>query len=45
MSHDCPECGELCYCDWDDLFKEDIESYVECKHYIKCETEEALEGD
>lgn len=30
MAHDCPECGELCYCDLDDVFFED--SLEECIH-------------
>lgn len=29
MAHDCPDCGQACYCDGDDVFMDD---YPECIH-------------
>ncbi len=30
MSHNCPECGELCYCDIEDAF---TDNNLGCLHY------------
>ncbi len=35
MCHNCPVCGELCYCDMDDLFLE--ENSEKCLHYTSRE--------
>jgi len=39
MSHECPECGQICYCggDIDDAYMETTETYVNCVHYLKPE--------
>ena len=39
MAHECPECGEICYCNGDD---DDTEintdfAIIHCNHYLKCE--------
>ena len=41
MAHECPECGQMCFCgrDIDDCcfsFEEDV---ARCTHYKKCELE------
>ncbi len=41
MAHECPECGQVCYCgaDIDDClfnFEEDVKR---CTHYLQCEQE------
>jgi hypothetical protein len=36
MAHDCPDCGDLCYCDMDDTF---MEENMDCTHWWKCERE------
>lgn len=36
MAHECPDCGELCYCDMEDClnnFPDDIDN---CTHYEFC---------
>ena len=44
MAHDCPDCGQLCYCrgDVDDSLFDDDDSYVNCQHYETpdCDVEE-----
>ena len=42
MAHECPECGQTCYCggDIDDCcfnFEEDV---MRCDHYKQCEQED-----
>jgi len=39
MSHECPECGQICYCNGDveDMENQDLDNYVNCKHYKKPE--------
>jgi hypothetical protein len=37
--HDCPICGEACYCDMEDL-PMPAPSY--CRHKTRCENEEAI---
>lgn len=42
MAHECPECGQMCYCngDIDDCcnnFKADV---IRCDHYKQCEQED-----
>jgi len=39
MSHECPECGQVCYCNGDveDMENQDEDNYVNCKHYKKPE--------
>lgn len=34
MSHECPDCGQTCYCggDWDDCCWDDPESVMKCCH-------------
>jgi len=41
MSHDCPECGELCYCDDEDTFLE--EAPEDCYH--DCHGDKLYEDD
>jgi hypothetical protein len=41
MAHECPECGQTCYCgaDIDDCcfnFEDDV---MKCTHYLQCERE------
>ena len=35
MSHECPYCGELCYCDMEDHLNED--GGDACEHWSICE--------
>ena len=39
MAHECPECGQLCYCngDIDDIMLDTDESYLLCCHYLSPE--------
>ncbi len=39
MSHECPECGQTCYCNGDieDMENQDWDNYVYCNHYLKPE--------
>ncbi len=41
MSHECPECGQICYCNGDieDMENQDVENYINCNHWKKCEGE------
>lgn len=40
MAHDCPECGEVCFCDGDDTWFDDAD---DCTH--NCEPEEGDDDD
>lgn len=46
MAHECPECGELCFCgfDIDDCMNNLPEDQVNCTHYLVCESEEEQRG-
>lgn len=39
MSHECPDCGQVCYCggDWDDCLFNFEEFVINCRHYLECE--------
>ena len=42
MAHECPECGQNCYChgDWDDCcfnFEEDV---MRCDHWEQCQQDD-----
>lgn len=41
MAHECPECGQTCYCggDVDDCEFHDTPEEGHCTHYLKCEHE------
>lgn len=43
MAHECPECGQVCYCNGDieDMENQDWDNYVNCCHWKQCENEEA----
>ena len=42
MAHECPECGQVCYCcgDIDDICMNTDEMYVKCEHYKQCQPDE-----
>jgi len=42
MAHECPECGQVCYCngDIDDCIIPSEESEMNCIHYKKCTKED-----
>jgi hypothetical protein len=39
MAHNCPECGQVCYCggDIDDCCLNFEENVIHCQHYLECE--------
>ena len=41
MSHECPDCGEICYCngDIDDCCNNFYDDVLECDHWKQCEKE------
>ncbi len=41
MAHECPECGQLCFCggDIDDCMNNFEEDIIHCTHYLICEQE------
>lgn len=41
MAHECPDCGQACYCngDIDDCFFENTPEANNCRHYKECEQE------
>lgn len=45
MAHECPDCGQACYCngDIDDCFFED--GAAECTHWRECESEDEDQDD
>ena len=47
--HECPECGQACYCNGDveDMFNQEWDNYVNCKHYREagCEFNQHEEED
>lgn len=47
MAHECPECGQTCFCngDIDDCcfnFEEDV---MKCNHFEQCEQESEIEDN
>ena len=42
MAHECPECGQTCYCngDIDDCCFQSEYYYIHCNHYEKCQPED-----
>lgn len=34
MAHECPDCGETCYCDGEDTFFDFAPS--NCRHILRC---------
>ncbi len=48
MAHECPECGQVCYCNGDieDMENQDVVNYLHCSHWKKCErdNEEVFNG-
>jgi hypothetical protein len=42
MSHECPECGSLCYCngDIDDCEFSGTNEQMNCTHWKQCEKED-----
>jgi hypothetical protein len=46
MSHECPDCGELCFCngDIDDCCLNTNDSLINCTHYKKCGDEDMQTG-
>jgi hypothetical protein len=47
MAHECPECGQTCYCngDIDDCIIPSEESEMNCIHYKKCTKEDTRYED
>lgn len=45
MSHNCPDCNRLCYCDGEDMDWDD--QYVGCTHYAsddcECDCDQCLD--
>ena len=41
MAHECPECGQVCYCgrDIDDCLFNFDEDVMRCSHWEQCEQE------
>ena len=41
MAHECPECGQTCYCngDIDDCCFNEPSAYFNCIHWKQCEQE------
>ena len=41
MAHECPECGQQCYCngDIDDCCNNFEEDVMNCAHHLQCEQE------
>jgi hypothetical protein len=39
MAHECPECGQVCYCNGDigDCLFENEYYIIHCQHYLECE--------
>ena len=42
MAHECPECGQMCYCngDIDDCCNNFEADVMRCTHYKQCEQED-----
>lgn len=42
MAHECPECGQVCYCgrDIDDCLFNFEEDVMRCNHWKQCEQED-----
>lgn len=43
MAHNCPECGEICYCngDVDDMvWDDDSDEAMTCTHYLECDLDD-----
>lgn len=53
MAHECPECGQVCYCgsDIDDCVLNHPADQDACAHYLECQRrdldqdEDCLDGD
>ena len=47
MSHECPECDELCYCrgDVDDCLLNTKKAILSCVHWKKCERDYSDEDE
>lgn len=47
MAHECPECGQMCYCcgDIDDCCNNFEEDVINCTHYLECEKENDILDD
>ena len=47
MAHECPECGQTCYCngDIDDCCNNFEEDVINCKHWKICEQQNDDEYD
>ena len=43
MAHDCPDCGQACYCDGEDTWNDAAAYY--CGHFLQCEDEPDYEDD
>lgn len=45
MAHECPDCGSLCYCDWEDCFNNFPGDIENCTHYLteECQRAQAAE--
>lgn len=41
MSHECPDCGTLCYCDLEDAYNEDF-PIEDCIHWHSAECKERV---
>ena len=41
MAHECPECGQMCYCngDVDDCCNNFSKDQMDCQHFRECENE------
>ncbi len=41
MAHECPECGQMCYCggDIDDCCNNFERDLIRCQHFRECEQE------
>ena len=47
MAHECPDCGQVCYCngDVDDCVNNFSRDQLNCSHWLQCESENEEEGD